>query len=124
VTYAEDVTIDDVRRIDSFLRARIARLSRAERGSDERQAARAVKGALLLLVGTLEHALPLARAAARNGIVEDSLRLQISMGWNALWSLVSPWQESAEYDHGRWRHVKYWNADHERALHFRGQREN
>ncbi|MGW7002513.1 hypothetical protein ACWGCW_06725 [Streptomyces sp. NPDC054933] len=113
LTYAEAITPSDVGGIDSFLTARIAQLARAERGSDERQVARSVKAALMHLVGVLQHALPLAGAAAGDADMQSSLHLQIGMAWNTLWALVSPWQWHEEYDHERWRHVKYWDEEQE-----------
>ncbi|WP_033254719.1 hypothetical protein [Kitasatospora phosalacinea] len=113
LVYAADITIGDVEAIDSFLTARTARPARAERGSDERQVARSVRAALIHVVGTLQHALPLSRETVEDIDAQRYLRLQVQGAWNTLWALVSPWQSHDEYDHERWRHVKYWDAEQE-----------
>lgn len=70
-----------------------------------------MRTALLQLVSTLQHALSLSEADRESNQLQ--LGLQIGMAWNALWALVSPWQWHDEYDHERWRHVKYWDAGQE-----------
>ncbi|WKK22263.1 hypothetical protein QZH56_26205 [Streptomyces olivoreticuli] len=105
--YAEDISLADVERLDSFLTARTARLAGAERGSDERQLARAVRQTTLHLVTTLRHSLS---CSGPDNEAQSMLRLQLRVSWNALWALVSPWQWHDEYDQARWRPVKYWDA--------------
>jgi hypothetical protein len=112
LVYGEDITLEDVKEIESFLSARIVRLRHADRGSDERQAARAIHAALLYLVGTLDHALPLTGAASAATETRALLRREVRTCWNTLWSLASPWQIHAEYDRDRFRRVKYWDAEH------------
>ncbi|WP_426570358.1 hypothetical protein [Streptomyces canus] len=108
--YAQDIITDDVEGLESFLMARTAGLARAERGSDERQTARALRAAMVVLVGTLQHSLMLAEPVAR---ADPVLHRQITVSWNALVATASPWQGRDDYDGERWRPVKYWDADHE-----------
>ncbi|WP_146214552.1 hypothetical protein [Streptomyces sp. ICBB 8177] len=115
LVYAADITIGDVEAIDSFLIARTARSAGAERGSNERQVARSVRAALVHVVGTLQHALPLSGETADDVDAQRYLRLQVQAAWNTLWVLASPWQSHSAYDHERWRHVKYWDAEQEAA---------
>ncbi|MEV6581906.1 hypothetical protein AB0M92_27505 [Streptomyces sp. NPDC051582] len=110
VCYGEDVTIADVEGIQSFLVARTDPLSSAHRGSIERHVARGVRVALLQLVGTLQHSLSFLDPDSLSEAELLQLHLQITLPWNTLWALVSPWQWRDDYDHERWRHVKYWNV--------------
>lgn len=111
--YAEDVGITDVDRIESFLMARTARLAGAERGSDERQTARAIRNATLHLVTTLRHSLAFA---GHENEAQSMLQTQLRVSWNALWALASPWQWHDKYDQARWRPVKYWDKRHEEEI--------
>ncbi|MFE2569842.1 hypothetical protein [Streptomyces mirabilis] len=115
--YGQDITLGDVERLNSFLMARTERLARAERGSDERHMARAVRSALHHLVVTLQHSLSFADADSE---MQPLTHLQIRVSWNALWALVSPWRWHDEYDQERWRSVKHWDeiqeAEFERRL--------
>ncbi|MFE2992251.1 hypothetical protein [Streptomyces sp. NPDC059262] len=108
--YGKEITLADVERAESFLMDRTARLARAERGSDERQMARSVRTALLQLVVTLQHSLPSSDSADESQALVHS---KISVSWNALWALLSPWQWHSEYDQERWRSVKHWDKDKE-----------
>ncbi|MFF4104034.1 hypothetical protein [Streptomyces sp. NPDC001903] len=111
--YGEGVAIADVEGVQSFLVARTDSLFRAHRGSVERHVVRGVRVALLQLVGTLQHSLSFLDSESLSEVERLQLRLQITLSWNALWALVSPWQWHDDYDHERWRHVKYWNVSHE-----------
>ncbi|MDX3244778.1 hypothetical protein [Streptomyces sp. ME18-1-4] len=113
LVYANRINVSDVEVIGTFVTERIARSVRAERGSDERQVARSVKAALLHVVGILQHALPLSREEDGDADSRKFLHLQIMTAWNTLWALASPWQWHENYDHERWRHVKYWDAEQE-----------
>ncbi|MFE1788995.1 hypothetical protein ACFW7J_11485 [Streptomyces sp. NPDC059525] len=104
--YGCDITLGDVTRLESFLMARTARLAQAERGTDERQMARAVRTTLHHLVVTLQHCLSFSDGGSE---AQPLVRLQVDVSWNALWALVSPWRWHEEYDQERWRSVKYWN---------------
>ncbi|MFI1702804.1 hypothetical protein [Streptomyces griseoruber] len=104
--YGRDITLVDVARLESFLMARTARLSKAERGTDERQMARTVRAVLHHLVVTLQQCLPIADGGTQ---AQPLTRLQIHVSWNALWALVSSWQWHEEYDQKRWRSVKHWD---------------
>ncbi|MEU1312269.1 hypothetical protein ABZ419_25730 [Streptomyces cinnamoneus] len=107
--YGKEIEIADAERIESFLTARTARLARADRGSDERQVARSVRSAAVHLVTTLQHSLSYA---GPDNDAPTKVRVEISVSWNALWALANPWQWHDEYDHDRWRPVKYWDASH------------
>ncbi|MFD7877463.1 hypothetical protein ACFV5G_25775 [Streptomyces sp. NPDC059766] len=105
--YGREIGLGDVERLNSFLKARIARLAAAERGSDERHAARSIMAASHQLVTTLEYALSSPDSARET----DALtRMQIKVSWNALWALVFPYQWHDAYDLDRWRSVKHWDA--------------
>lgn len=104
--YGCDITLADVTRLESFLMARTARLAQAERGTDERQVARAVRTTLHHLVVTLQHSLSIPDGGNE---AQPLVRLQVDMSWNAMWALVSPWQWHEEYDQQRWRSVKHWD---------------
>lgn len=116
LAYAAEITVDDVRALDSFIRRRITEASSASRGSHERQLSRSIKGVLLLTVGTLENVLPLDVHAQKGLAPQKTPYSEIRVAWNALWSLSAPWQGHEEYDQKRWRHVKYWNTDHECSI--------
>ncbi|MFD4134958.1 hypothetical protein [Streptomyces goshikiensis] len=104
--YGRDITLGDVTRLESFLKARTARLAQAERGTDERQIARAIRTTLHHLVVTLQHSLSFSDGGNE---AQPMARLQVHVSWNALWALVSSWQWHGEYDQERWRSVKYWD---------------
>ncbi|MEU8842965.1 hypothetical protein AB0D97_28160 [Streptomyces roseus] len=104
--YGRDITPVDVTRLESFLKARTARLAQAERGSDERQMARVIRTALRHLVVTLQHSLSFSDAGNES---QPLARLQVHVSWNALWALVSSWQWHKEYDQERWRSVNFWD---------------
>ncbi|MGW6485605.1 hypothetical protein [Streptomyces sp. NPDC055056] len=111
--YGYDITLSDVTRLESFLMARTARLARAERGSDERQMARTVRGALHHLVVTLRYSLPFSDRGAE---AQPLVRIRVTVSWNALWALVSVWNWHDEYDQERWRSVKYWDENQKEEL--------
>lgn len=108
--FGEDITLDDVAKVNSFLEERLSGLAKAECGSDERQAARSLRAAQLHLIGELRHSLPLANASKVSADGLASMRTQIRSAWNVLWTIVSPWQSHPDYDVERWRHVKFWDA--------------
>jgi hypothetical protein len=114
--YAEDVDLSDVQAIERFLSARIARLASAERGSDERQAARSIKAALLFLVGSLQHVVPLIGEASGELETQTVIRREVRTCWNALCALVAPWQWHEDFDQERWRLARYWDAGHEAEI--------
>ncbi|MBB5122734.1 hypothetical protein GO002_25605 [Streptomyces eurocidicus] len=105
--YTQEISLTDVDLLQAFLRARTARLANAERGTDERQLARSVRTAARHLVTSLQHMLPLTEKGDEAPRV---LQIEIRVSWNALWSLVSPWQWHEDYDLERWRPVKVWSA--------------
>ncbi|MEU6705446.1 hypothetical protein [Streptomyces wuyuanensis] len=111
--YGEDLTYCDAENLRSFLTARTALLADSARGSDERLAARSVRTAALMLDATLEHCLSLQQTHERN---HPTVRAQVTISWNALCSLAQPWMHNRDYDHTRWRLVKYWNRNHEREI--------
>ncbi|MEV7833473.1 hypothetical protein AB0P12_23040 [Streptomyces subrutilus] len=104
--YGRDITLEDVTRLEAFLKGRTARLAQAERGTDERQMARAIRTTLHHLVATLQHSLSFSNVGNE---AQPLARLRVHMSWNALWALVSSWQWHEEYDQERWRSVKYWD---------------
>jgi hypothetical protein len=59
----------------------------------------------LQLVGTLQHALPLADTP--DGEIDPKPRLEIRISWNALAVLASPWKWRDDHDGERWRTVKF-----------------
>lgn len=111
--YGEDITLDDVAKIDAFLSARLSKSARAERGSDERQMARSLRAVKSHLVVELEHGLKFANSPKKSVDLLESLRAQIRSAWNALWAMSSPWQSRSDYDTHRWRHVKFWDGEDE-----------
>lgn len=111
--YAQDIVTDDIEGLESCLMARTAGFARAERGSDERQTARALRAAMVVLVGTLHHLLTLTEPADR---ADPVLQRKITLSWNALVAMASPWQWRDDYDGERWRPVKYWDAAHESEI--------
>ncbi|MGW6418530.1 hypothetical protein [Streptomyces sp. NPDC055055] len=117
LVYAKSITIDDVEACNSFLTERIARLASAERGSEERQAYRSIRAASLHALGLLQHSLPLSCQRVMDADKQILLHMQITTAWNTLWALVSPWQQHGNYDHERWRHVKYWDEEQEAQQH-------
>ncbi|WP_158685666.1 hypothetical protein [Streptomyces purpureus] len=112
--YAAHIGGEDVEGLAAFIFGRAALFATAERGSGARQMARAMKAAVSQLADTLEHALSLSEPEdERYRLVR---RAQVVSAWNALWALASPWQGDDDYDGARWRHVKYWDASHEREI--------
>jgi hypothetical protein len=111
--YGEDITLNDVAKINAFLAERTSRSAKAERGSDERQVARSLRAAQSHLVSELEHGLKFANSPKASFDLLEGLRVQIRSAWNALWAMSSPWQSHPDYDAQRWQHVKFWNADDE-----------
>lgn len=65
--YAQDITGDDVEGVQAFLMAQTEGLARSVRGSDERQAARALRAGMVVLAGTLRHSLTLLDPAGTGG---------------------------------------------------------
>lgn len=108
--YGQDIVIDDVERLNSFLTERTAGPARAERGSEERHMARSIRAAQLHLVVTLQHSLSFPHVGSG---AQEIVRWKIRLSWNALWTLSSPWQWHDEYDQERWRPIKYWDKSHE-----------
>ncbi|MFC4517601.1 hypothetical protein [Streptomyces ehimensis] len=104
--YAKDIRIEDIERLESFINARTERLRHAERGSDERQLARAVRAAMTHLTITIQNDVTYLMSDNGSQVVHKEL----VVSWNALWALVSPWQYHDDYDLARWRPVKHWDA--------------
>ncbi|MFD8978883.1 hypothetical protein [Streptomyces sp. NPDC059564] len=96
-------------RVEAFLVARIARAAAATRGSDERQAARAVQGALLVTAGNLGHHLR-EDTVPLDPQEEAKRRLLVQTAWNTLYAMVQPWMWHDEYDQLRWRPARHWDA--------------
>ncbi|MFF2385798.1 hypothetical protein [Streptomyces sp. NPDC058108] len=111
--YGEDITLNDVAKINAFLAERASRSVKAERGSDERQVARSLRAVQSHLVNELEHGLQFTNLPKVSFDLLEGLQVQIRSAWNALWAMSSPWQSHPGYDAQRWRHVKFWNADDE-----------
>ncbi|MBK3626351.1 hypothetical protein JHN59_16160 [Streptomyces sp. MBT49] len=113
LTYGEDITLEDVAKIDAFLSERTFQSERAERGSGERQVARSLRAVRSHLVSEMERGLEFANSSNVSSDLLEGLHIQIHSAWNALWTLSSPWQSHPHYDIRRWRHVKFWDADAE-----------
>ncbi|MEU6463111.1 hypothetical protein [Streptomyces sp. NPDC046976] len=111
--YGEDITLNDVAKINAFLAKRTSRSAKAERGSDERQVARSLRAVQSHLVSELEHGRQFANSPKASFDLLEGLRVQIRSALNALWAMSSPWQSHPDYDAQRWRHIKFWDADDE-----------
>ncbi|MGW7343115.1 hypothetical protein [Streptomyces sp. NPDC054854] len=111
--FGEDITLDDVKSLESYLTIRTATLAQAAGGSDERKAARSIRMTLLMLTETLNHCLSVNSPEDRGS---SRVRAKVILSWNALWMLASSWRMCDDFNHERWRTVKFWNMEDAREF--------
>ncbi|MBD0844244.1 hypothetical protein [Streptomyces sp. TRM68416] len=107
-----DLTAADGEAVLAFLAPRLRAQMDAHYGTETHKTASALDALLRSAEHTVRHQ---SQALAADSFHDGRARLRclhaLQDAWNTLWRAVFPWRDEEGYDHARWVHVEYHDAE-------------